>query len=312
MSTPRLPDRVLLGAMGLLPARLARRMLFLLSKYPTLADRWGYHVRRIHYYEPIPDFRTLTREQLKRRRLPAGVVFDIDEQARRIEDLAQRFADELRAIAERNAFPFDNEYFAGYDAAVYYALIRDLKPRRVMEIGGGYSTRIAALALQANEREGHAGTLTVIEPHPEPRLTQSGIAMTLIVEPVERVDAAIFAALAANDILFIDSSHAVRTGGDVVYEFLDLLPTLATGTWIHVHDIFFPFDYPAEWVIERRLALNEQYLLHAFLAYNHEFTPMLCNYWLGRERAASMRKLIDAKYRAKVPAYGASFWMVRR
>ena len=311
MSTKRLADRVILAMLRLVPRPLASHVLYLLRQNVALPDSWGYHVRPIHYYEPIPDFRALTREQLLKRRVPSSVRFDIPAQARKIGELAARYGAELDALKSAGSFPFDNEYFAGHDAAVYYALIRDLRPERVVEIGAGYSTRIAAKALDANADEGSSGSLTVIEPFPQPRLTEWGVKMELVVQPVEKVDRTVFHALDANDILFIDSSHAVRTGGDVVFEFLDLLPEVKPGVWIHVHDIFFPFDYPPDWVLDQRLAFNEQYLLEAFLAYNDSFEPELCNYWLGADHRNALQQLLPTPDDRHI-ARGASFWMRRR
>jgi hypothetical protein len=312
MSAKRAADRLILGALRAMPRRIARHAMHLLRAHPAVADAWGYHVREIHYYEPIPDFRAITAAQLEARRVPASIDFNLEAQAALIADLAARCAAELRAIAAAGAFPFENEYFAGRDAAVYYALVRKLRPKRVVEIGAGYSTRIVALALAENEREGSPGTLAVIEPYPEPRLTESGVKMDLHVKPVEKVDPSLFATLRAGDILFIDSSHAVRTGGDVVFEFLDLLPRIPAGVWIHVHDIFFPFDYPAAWVLERRVAWNEQYLLEAFLAFNREFEPKLCVHWLETDYPDRMRALLERAAPGERAARGASFWMARR
>ena len=312
MSFKRAADRLILAALQAMPRRIARHAMHLLRQHPSVADAWGYHVREIHYYEPIPDFRTITAAHLEARRVSPAIDFNIEAQAARVARLAARHASELREISASRAFPFENEYFAGFDAAVYYALIRDLRPKRVVEIGAGYSTRIAHVALEANRRDGAPGTLTVIEPYPEPRLTDSGVKMDLHVHPVEKVDPALFASLEANDILFIDSSHAVRTGGDVVFEFLDLLPRVPSGVWIHVHDIFFPFDYPASWVLQRRVAWNEQYLLEAFLAFNREFEPRLCVHWLVKEYPGQMRGLLDLAITSDSAARGASFWMARR
>ncbi|HSL54233.1 MAG TPA: class I SAM-dependent methyltransferase, partial [Pyrinomonadaceae bacterium] len=148
-----------------------------------------------------------------------------------------------------------------------------------------------------------SGKLTCIEPYPE-RLNGAGPSVELIQKRVEEIDVAFFSCLAANDILFIDSSHTVKFGSDVCYEFLEILPRLAPGVWVHVHDIFFPHDYPAEWLIERRLALNEQYLLEAFLSFNKQFQVALANYWLCLDHPASVSKLWPT-------AGGSSFWFQR-
>jgi len=269
--------------------------LFRAQSHPILTDRWGYHIRPIHYYEPIPDFRTITLEQITRRREFPGIDFRWDEQLALLNELTA-YRDELNKLE----FNFDNGFFSGLDAAVYYSLIRRLKPQRIIEIGGGYSTQLAAKALTSNG----SGKLICIEPYPE-RLNGTGPGIELIQKRVEEIDVAFFSYLEANDILFIDSSHTVKFGSDVCYEFLELLPRLAPGVWIHVHDIFFPHDYPAEWLIDRRLALNEQYLLEAFLSFNQQFRVALANYWVCLDYAQSVEKLWPGVSKP------SSFWTYR-
>lgn len=307
----RTADKFLMWVARRVPTRIAAHFLNLLRQEGKVADGWGYHIRPIHYYEPLPDFRAISSQRLLERRVPRAVAFDLPAQVEIVKGLGERFGDELRDLEASGAFPFDNEYFAGWDAAVYYSLIRDLRPSRVIEIGAGYSTRIAGLALGANLREGHKGALTVIEPYPQPRLTEARIEMQLIVEPVEKVDLAVFRSLGAGDILFIDSSHVVRLGGDVFFEFLEVLPSLRPGVWVHVHDIFFPFDYPAAWVLEQRLAFNEQYFLEAFLAFNDRFVPKIANHWLGNDHPDVMDALLPKRVKHGKVAQGASFWMRR-
>jgi hypothetical protein len=276
--------------------RAARHALFLAQSQPEISDRWGYHIRPIHYYEPLPDFRSITREQIQRKRVYPAIDFRRDEQLRLLGEL-EPYARELPET------DLVNDYFSGLDAVVYYSLIRRLKPRRIIEIGGGYSTRVASKALAANQ----SGRLTCIEPYPEERLNSFGVH--LVTKRVEELDVTFFSALEANDILFIDSSHTVKFGSDVCYEFLEILPALKRGVWVHVHDIFFPHDYPAEWLLNRRLALNEQYLLEAFLAFNHDFEIALSNYWLQLEYPNEVACLWP---KAHSPAPGpSSFWMRR-
>jgi hypothetical protein len=286
-------DRTALALFRTVPVRAAHHLLFLAQSRPELSDRWGYHIRPIHYYEPLPDFRSITAEQINRRRTYPGIDFNWDEQLTVLNKLST-YNDELREIE----FDFDNGYFTGLDAAVYYSLIRHLQPQQIIEIGGGYSTQIADKALTRNG----TGKLTCIEPYPE-RL--NGLRIDLITKRVEEIDVDFFSALKANDILFIDSSHTVRFGSDVCYEFLDILPRLAPGVWIHVHDIFFPHDYPAEWLINRRQAFNEQYLLEAFLSFNKSFSVQLANNWLHLDHPDDAGRLWT---NALSPS---SFWMKR-
>jgi hypothetical protein len=128
---------------------------------------------------------------------------------------------------------------------------------------------------------------------------------------VERVPLDTFDALEANDILFIDSSHAVKFGGDVCREFLEILPRLKPGVWVHVHDIFFPQDYPASWLINRRLAFNEQYLLEAFLAFNPAFAVRAAHYWLALDHRADAETLAPLSVWPRGDLGCGSFWMQR-
>jgi predicted O-methyltransferase YrrM len=306
-----LRDRLLLAAVRAVPRPLASHLMFLLNTRPSVADSLGYHVRPIHYYEPLPDFRQITAAATTIRRVSSAIDFDLDGQRRLVRRLGDAYRSELEALAEAGSFDFQNEYFAGLDAAMYYALIRDLKPGKVIEIGSGMSTRIAAQAIDRNRGEGHRAELICIEPYPQPRLTRDMPAVTLITERVEKVPLATFDTLQPNDILFIDSSHALKFGGDVCREFLEILPRLSPGTWIHVHDIFFPHDYPAQWLMQQRLAFNEQYLLEAFLAYNRSFAVRAANYWLGLECRGDAEVLAPHSVWRPGPLGCGSFWMQR-
>jgi predicted O-methyltransferase YrrM len=307
-------NRVAVGMFRAMPRHLAEHVMFLLRSNPDIMDRWGVHVRQVHYYDPLPNFAAITPEQTTRRRESPVVDFNMPSQLALLRRLGQEFGKEVETLVsgqdqEAHEFNFDNEYFAHLDAAMYYALIRDLKPRRVIEIGSGYSTRIASLALARNGRENRPGTLTCIEPYPEPRLLEAKLDIELIERPVELVDLDTFRRLEAGDILFIDSSHAVKFQNDVCREFLEILPILQAGVWVHVHDIFFPHDYPAEWLIEKRIAFSEQYLLEAFLAYNVAYSVMAANYWLCLDYRADVLQLWPRIGEAKGPHGGASLWM---
>ena len=296
----RLLDRTALAFFKRVPTKAAHHLLFLVQSNPRISDNWGYHIRPIHYYEPIPDFREVTEAQIKRPRKYPGIDFAWNEQLVLLDELTA-YQDELFDTS----FDFNNAYFNGLDAAVYYSLIRHLQPQRIVEIGGGYSTRIASKALERNQK----GKLSCIEPYPEDRLLGAELNVDLIRKRVEDVDVDYFSCLDTNDILFIDSSHTVKFGSDVCYEFLEILPRLKPGVWIHVHDIFFPHDYPADWLLERRLALNEQYLLEAFLSFNQSFSVRLANYWICLEHLDHAARLwpnvVSADHRP------ASFWMKR-
>ena len=290
-----------------MPVRAAQHLLFLAQNERETLDRLGYHIRPVHYYEPLPDFRAITKDKINRRREYPALNFNWQTQLDLLRDLGSCYRGELVELSQQ--FDFANGFFGDFDAAVYYALIRHLKPRRVVEVGGGYSTVVAERALAKNQNSGNDGNLTCIEPYPEPRLTDAVTDAELIKLPVQDIPIDFFANLEADDILFIDSSHTVKFGSDVCYLFLEVLPALKPGVWVHVHDIFFPNDYPAEWLLEKRLALNEQYLLEAFLTFNNNFSICLANHWLCTDHSNEVAKLHSP---SKGNAYrSSSFWLKR-
>lgn len=304
-------ESAFLGLASLIPAQLMAHLLFLLRNRPNLTDRWGYHIRAVHYYEPIPDFRRITPAQLARQRVSPAIDFRITGQRTLLRRLGESFGAEIVELAgkpEPSGFDFANPYCSGLDAAAYYALIRDLGPAVVLEIGSGYSTQIASKALERNVEAGKPGKLLCVEPYPEPRLTASSARFELVTTKVQDLPLEFFDRLGANDILMIDSSHVATVGSDVCFELLEILPRLKPGVWVHVHDIFFPTDYPAEWVLERRQAFNEQYVLEAFLAFNSRFSVQLANAWMWRHEHETASLLFDG---ADTVAPPASFWMRR-
>lgn len=301
-------DNTLLITFKLVPVRLIKRILWLLHRNPTLLDSLGYHVRPFHYYEPLPDFSTITYEQTLRRRYSPCIDWNLDHQLDLVAKLSVYDA-EIHQLA----FDFFNDFYGELDAAIYYAILRESKPSKVIEIGCGYSTQIAALALFKNQQEGEAGKIICIEPYPEPQLTKANLEVELITEKVENIDLKVFEQLGAGDILFIDSTHTVKFGSDVCREILEILPKLTSGVWIHFHDIFFPYDYPPKWLIEERRAWNEQYMLEAFLAYNHGFEVVLSNHLLSVDYPQEVAKIWQgvSNWKGEYHRCG-SFWVRKK
>jgi len=166
---------------------------------------------------------------------------------------------------EREFF-LENGYFRSVDAEMLYSVVRHNKPRRIIEVGSGFSTRLMALAIKDGKLD---TSITSIDPFP--RVGVDGFVNQHIQSVVERVDrSVIFDSLEEGDLLFIDSSHQIVTGGDVPYLFLEILPRLKKGVSVHIHDIFLPFEYPEEAVLAG-WEWAEQYLVHAFLAFNETF-----------------------------------------
>lgn len=158
----------------------------------------------------------------------------------------------------------------GIEAVILHAFLRELKPKRLVEIGSGFSSASALDTIEAHLGSGVA--CTFIDPYPQ-RLDalltpDDKRRLTILRQPVQKVDLAVFDALGENDILFIDTSHVLKTASDVVFELFEILPRLKPGTYVHFHDIHYPFEYPRRWVKELNYSWNEVYALRAFLQYN--------------------------------------------
>jgi predicted O-methyltransferase YrrM len=174
----------------------------------------------------------------------------------------------------------DNPQYGSADAAVYRAMLNYLKPARIIEIGSGFST---AVALDELDHNLPGVELTCIEPYPERLLGLMREAdhrtVTLLREPVQAVPLTVYEKLTAGDVLFIDSTHVAKAGSDVNWLLLRVMPTLAVGVTVHVHDIFWPFEYPAGWLDQHR-DWTEDYLLHAFLIGNSGWEILWFSSWL--------------------------------
>ena len=228
---------------------------------------------RDHYYEPMFNPRHLRRSLREDRELP-GIDLNVRGQL--------ELLDRLRFGEEQNLFPrekrgefeyyYNNPNFGPGDAEYLYGLIRLYKPATVLEIGSGLCTLMARNAVAANRSEdpGYRCNHVCIEPY-EMRWLNALDNVEVIRSAMEEVDRKLFARLGRNDILFIDSSHVIRPQGDVVVEYLEILPILQPGVLVHIHDIFTPKDYPDEWVIEQVRLWNEQYIVEAFLSFNEHF-----------------------------------------
>lgn len=247
---------------GLYKRPVCRRVFELFGVFPL----------RDHYYEPLYRTRGLDPAFRERRELP-GIDLNIKRQ---LELLAQfRYSEELLAIprtrrAELEYF-YINDAFGPGDGEYFYSAIRHFRPARLVEIGSGHSTLMARNAIARNRHDDgqYACQHVCVEPYEQPWLEKLGI--DIVRTPVEKLERSLFVNLQANDILFIDSSHMIRPQGDVLFEYLDILPRLQPGVLVHVHDIFTPYDYPNEWVIDKIRFWNEQYLLEAFLTGNNRF-----------------------------------------
>jgi predicted O-methyltransferase YrrM len=190
----------------------------------------------------------------------------------------------------------------GYSSAArLHSMIRVHRSRRVIEVGGGYSSVISLDALRRNSSD---TAFTCVEPHPRPWLEAaiSNAGGKLVREPVQALPTELFETLEAGDLLFIDSSHVAKLGSDVNHLFHQVLPRLKSGVLVHVHDIYIPYEYPAEhFFSEHKIFWNEQYLLQAVLSSNPSYEILLPGFYvqteLKREFSAAFPRYDSARHR---------------
>jgi predicted O-methyltransferase YrrM len=252
-----------------------------------------------HYYSPLTSEEDVDRA-IAGRRVPAGINLNEEGQVDLLGRLDLAVPEEGRWAREGNTM------FGPADASVLQAMIRHFSPQLVVEVGSGYST---AVMLDTAERSVPDLQIRCVEPYADrlrSRLRPGDDArLTLLEEPVQKVDPAeLVGDLVANDILFIDSTHVVKAGSDVCHLLLHALPLVASGVLVHVHDVFWPFEYPDDWLLMRR-DWTEAYLLQAFLMHNSAWEVLLFNSWVWSERP----ELVPAGTEHESPG---SIWLRRR
>ena len=225
-----------------------------------------------HYYEPQFNFHKLNKNLCDDRNLP-GINLNLTKQIQNLNKLI--YKDELIKLNLEDKtsdyqFYIKNTFFEYGDAEVYYQLIRQLKPKNILEVGSGYSTLIALEAIKKNEDKDKVKTnITCIEPYENKWLDNLNIEV--LRKKIEDIDESYYSDLKNNDILFLDSSHIIRPQGDVLKIFLEILPKLNKGVIVHVHDIFTPKNYPTRWLIQENKFWNEQYLVEALMMNENKY-----------------------------------------
>lgn len=266
-----------------------------------------------HFYSPIPSI-----DEVRAREdeifgppppsLP-GINLRADQQVALVRELAQFYA-ELpfpRTQSAESRYWFENWAYSYADAIFLYSMLRHLQPRRVIEVGSGFSS---AAMLDTADRWLPEASFTFIDPDTS---TLDALLrpndrdrVTVIRAKLQDVPLTTFDTLEANDILFIDSTHVSKTGSDVNRILFEILPRLAPGVHIHFHDVFYPFEYPKEWVYEGR-AWNEDYILRAFLEFNDAFDVVLFGTWLARFHRDLLAELMPLTLENP----GGSLWLAR-
>lgn len=278
-----------------------------------VARRLGYHLVPATYYSPIPDLDRIPPHVWSHPADMPGVGWDLDTQIAFLEtELAPLMREHdapLDPPGTKNGFYRRNPNFHGLDSEVLYAMVRRFHPARVVEVGAGFSTLVIAAAAQRNREQGSPLSHEVYDPFPSPTVDSVRDGIELHPLAATEIPPSHLAQLAPDDILFIDTTHTVKPGGDVVHLLLGALPLLAPGVLVHVHDFYRPFEYPCSLMDVFGSYWQEHYLVQALLSDNPEFEILCAHHALQRLRSDRVRTLVPTLDPGAAPS---SLWIRRR
>jgi len=285
---------------------------FTTAEYDVL-PKGRFDVARHDYYSPIPDLSALPGTVWQRQSDMAGVAISSLAGMTFIESELQEFIAEMRVPlrdpGEPGVFFLNNHAFESVDAELLYGMIRALRPRRVVELGSGYSTLVIDMAAKRNADEGVPTQHVSYDPYPRQHVLGS-TASGPTLEQISATDLPLstFTDLDVGDVLFVDTTHTVKLASDVNFIVLDVLPRLRPGVVVHFHDIFLPWEYPKVWFSDMGYFWNEQYLLQAFLAFNAGFQIVIPAQAVAREHPKRLQHVIPSFATGASPA---SMWIMR-
>ena len=266
-----------------------------------------------HFYSPVVNPADLRDAGFAvDRKLPPQDLLGVDIDDARMRETFAMLKPHIASHAFSNTkrdgerYYIDNGIFPQGDAMILAAMIAAVRPRQIVEIGSGFST---ACMLDCIERNGLDTNIICVEPYPvrlRANLTpQDAERVTIAEAMVQATDPEFYRSLDANDILFIDSTHVMKTGSDVCFELFEILPRLQPGVLVHLHDIQYPFEYPDVWIFEKRRSWNENYALRAFLMFNQRFKIIFFNNYFARFHLTDL----VAAYGGPIGNPGSGIWL---
>lgn len=278
----------------------------------ALAERTGHELVPRNYYSPLPDRDALNLDLWRGPRRLDGVDLRLDAAVDLLEELApliEEFDPPTERPTSESRFYVENGGYGTVDAEVLYALLRHFQPARVIELGSGASSHVIAAAARANAAADRGFEHLIFDPFPF-EANPIGPVNGPAVHPIraEDLDEGVVSGLASGDVLFVDTTHTVKTGGDVTRIVLEFLPRLAPGVLVHLHDIFLPYEYPRGWVLDERRAYAEQYLLQAFLAFNPAYEVVFPAYAVARAVPELLASVVPSFRQGAAPG---AFWIRR-
>lgn len=290
------------------------RTRFETDEYEVL-PKGHYDIVERNFYSPIPNLELLPDDIWERRSRLGGVDLRVEAAIELVEGELAPFIAEMDVPIEGpqppGTFFLKNENYESVDAELLYAFVRARKPKRVVELGSGYSTLLIGEAARRNLAEGAVIEHLAFDPYPRAQIFGEQPPPPTAFEPLPatEVPPERLAELEAGDILFVDTTHTVKLGSDVNHVILDVLPALAPGVLIHFHDIFLPWEYPRVWFEQMDYFWAEQYLLQAFLAFNDAFEVVLPAGAVAGEYADRLDAVVPSFTPGRRPG---AFWITRR
>lgn len=290
---------------------LAKKALWAGPEVHRRIQQAGVHVSPANFYSSIPSIEDVEKsfeyreEALGRAPYATGGLFDREAMlgfVERIGAYAREFDPPVAGDrVNPSGFYWDNPAFSRSDAMAYYCILRELRPKRVVEVGAGFSTLIADQAIRAN---GH-GEVVVVEPYPKEFLRGLASVSRIIEQPVQAMPESELVGL-VNDsqVWFIDSTHTVKAGSDCLYLYLKIMPLITSDVVCHSHDIFMPYGMPEKWALELNIFWTEQYLLHAYLLDNPKAEVLFGSSYLHKAMPEAAGKFMCGRY----PSGGGSLW----
>lgn len=287
---------------------LAQKYMWADGETREYLEKHDVRIVRGDFYSPVPSLDELSNswEDTPVPPYASEEIFNSDFMVSFLIDKLSPFATDfnppIKDSGVKSDFYWENPLFSFSDAMAYYCMIRHFKPNRIIEIGSGFSTLVARKALHDNQK----GEIVSVEPYPSEVLKSVATDIELITKPVQEIDVEFFKnSLRENDILFIDSTHTVKVGGDCLYIYLKILPSLEFATVVHVHDIYLPFMFPKH-LLKLQQYWCEQYLLYAYILDNPRIRILYgskYHYEMNREKLISFMK-------GKFAPGGASFYFL--
>ncbi len=270
---------------------LLERAFFFIHK---LGTRAGVHVLPVHYFSEVPNILELQKNKgiwARKSDLP-GILIDLEDQVNNLRTICLKYQNEYagnkffkEAISKMSVLEY------GYiEAQALHCIVRYYKPKKIIEVGSGISTHCMLAASELNKREtGEGSQITCIEPYRSDKL-KALVGIKLIPQMVQTLPFEVFTELEDGDMLFIDSSHTIKPGGDVNYLILEVLPRLRRGVIVQFHDIFFPYDYQPN-ILQTFFHWTETSLLRAFLIHNNTTKIIFCLTHLHFDRTDALKKV---------------------